>query len=399
MNKWFVAVTAGRWQLNGIHAARALGYKVVAIDADPEAEGFAYADHIINLPLIDVEAIFSELRMLNGDIRGVVSFVSDAGVPLAAAIREYFDLPGARPELCSRLINKVLQRRIWAEYGVPGPRVEVVTTPEAALPAIHKFGFPLVIKPADSSGSRGVTKLESCNDDVVGAVERAFYFARTKQVLLESFMDGVEFAVESFSVRGEHHILAVTEKLKVEGTRGTVARELATPKRSQAVIDRIGEVVISAYRALGYQDGPGHAEVMLMKDGSMGLVEVAGRGGGFQVFDRLVPSVSGVDIARLTAMQAVGMRLDTILPERNAAVLRFLPSRQGKLVAIRGLELANKLMGVEAGAIAKIGDMFTAAATDGDRLAWILTSGATADIAQQRADKAEKLISFIIEQQ
>ena len=399
MSAWFAAVTAGRWQLNGILVARSLGFKVVAIDADPEAEGFACADHIINLPLTEVDAILNELKALEGDLRGAVSFTSDAGVPLAAAIREYFGLPGARPELCSRLVNKVLQRRIWAEHGVPGPRAEVVTTPQAALVAIQKFGFPLVIKPADSSGSRGVTKLESSDDDVLEAVNRAFHFARTKQVLLESYMDGVEFTVESFSVRGEHHILAVTEKLKVEGTRGIVARELATPKRSQATIDRIGQVVISAYRALGWEDGPGHAEAILMKDGGIGLVEVAGRGGGFLVFDRLVPSVSGIDIARLTVIQAVGMQLEMIVPKRNATVLRFLPSRPGRLIAIRGLELANELEGIEAGAIAKIGDIFTGAATDGDRLCWILTQGATPDIAQLRADRAETLITFVLVEQ
>jgi len=305
-------------------------------------------------------------------------------------------LPGPRPELSSRLVNKALQRRIWAEHDVPGPRVEVVTTPQAALVSIKNFGFPLVIKPADSSGSRGVTKLESADDDALEAVDRAFYFAQTKQVLLESFMDGVEFTVESFSVRGEHHILAVTEKLKVEGTRGTVARELATSKRPQEVIDRIGQVVISAYRALGYEDGPGHAEAILMKDGEIGLVEVAGRGGGFLVFDRLVPAVSGIDIARLTAMQAVGMQLEPIFPKQDAAVLRFFPSRPGRLIAINGLESANELEGVEVGAIASIGDVFTGAATDGDRLGWILSSGHTPEIAQQRADLAESLISYVL---
>lgn len=399
MDNWFAVVTAGRWQVNGILAARNLGYKVVAIDADPHAEGFNHADHIINLPLTNVEVVLSELKALTGDLRGAVSFASDAGVPLAAEIRQYFNLPGAHPELCSRLVNKAQQRRVWAEHRVPGPRVEVVTTPQAALVAIENFGFPLVIKPADSSGSRGVTKLESSDDDVLEAVNRAFHFSKTKEVLLESFMDGVEFTVESFSVRGKHHILAVTEKLKVEGTRGTVARELATPQRSPAVIDSIEKVVMSAYRALGYEDGPGHAEVILMKDGKIGLVEVAGRGGGFLVFDRLVPSVSGIDIARLTAMQAVGMQLHNIRPECNPTVLRFFPSRQGKLIAIRGLELANELEGVEAGAIAKIGDLFTGAATDGDRLGWILSRGDTPQIAQQKADQAESLISFVLVEQ
>jgi biotin carboxylase len=391
---WLVAVTAGRWQRNGIRKAKALGLKVLAIDADAEAEGFADADRVLNLPLNEEDKILAALAEMKVDLRGAVSFCSDAGVPLAARIRERFDLPGARPDVCCRLVNKALQRNLWVQHGVPGPRVQVVETPQAAMAAIDLFGFPLIIKPADSSGSRGVTKLESPQDDLHDAVDRAFQHSRSAQVLLESYMHGTEFTVETFSVRGTHHVLAVTEKKKVEGTRGTVARELATPQRPFEVVDRIADVVVRAYTALGYEDGPGHAEVMLMHDDSVGLVEVAGRGGGFLVFDSLVPAVSGIDIARCTAMQAVGMDVGPLVPRSNAAVLRFFPSRPGKLVAIRGLDVANALDGVEAGAIAAVGDCFGCAAADGDRLGWLLSQGETTTLAQQRADRAESLIEF-----
>jgi biotin carboxylase len=391
---WLVAVTAGRWQINGIRKAKSLGLKVVAIDADPGAAGFAEADHVLNMRLDELDKVLKALTEMRVHLRGAVSFASDAGVPLAAAIRKYFDLPGTRPDICSRLVNKAIQRSLWARHRVPGPRVQLVESQQTAVAAIANFGFPLIIKPADSSGSRGVTLLESANDDIVDAVERAFRFSRSSQVLLESYMRGTEFTVETFSVRGTHHVLAVTEKKKVEGTRGTVARELATPQRSSEVLGSISDAAVRAYTALGYEDGPGHAEVILMQDGSVGLVEVAGRGGGFQVFDRFVPAVSGVDIGLCTVMQAVGLDVGPLQLRHHAAVLRFIPSRPGTLVAISGLDEANALEGVEAGAIASIGDTFGHAAADGDRLGWILSKGGTPTIAQQRADQAEQLISF-----
>jgi biotin carboxylase len=391
---WLIAVTAGRWQLHGIRKAKAMGLKVVAIDADENAEGFKEADYVINLPLNEVDKILAALADMKVVLRGVVSFASDAGVPLAGEIRERFSLPGARKEICCRLTNKAVQRRLWAQHGVPGPRVKVVETTQAALAAIDSFGFPLIIKPADSSGSRGVSKLESPQDDLADAVARAFQFSRSGQVLLEDYMQGTEFTVETFSVRGMHYVLAVTEKKKVEGTRGTVARELATPQRSPGVIDRISSAVVSAFTALGYEDGPGHAEVILMNNGSVGLVEVAGRGGGFQVFDRMVPAISGIDIAQCTVMQAVGMDIEPIESRKHAAVLRFLPSRPGTVVAIRGFAEANEIEGVEASSISSVGDSFGTAAADGDRLGWILSQGETPEIAQQRADLAEAHIFF-----
>jgi len=393
---WLVAVTAGQWQRHSIQKARSIGLKVVAIDADPNAEGFIDADYSLNLPLDEVERVLDALEDMKVNLRGAVSFVSEVGVPLAAAIRDHFDLPGPRPVVCERLVNKYLQRRIWQQHGVPGPRVQLVETPESAIEAIHSFGFPLIIKPADSSGSRGVTKIETLDADVLDAVKRAFQFSRSSKVLLESYMDGVEFTVETFSLCGKHHVLAVTEKKKVDGTNGTVARELATSQRPPQILNRIAKAAVDAYTALGYEDGPGHAEVILMQDESVGLVEVAGRGGGFLVFDRFVPAVSGIDIARLTAMQAVGLDVGLIEPKVLAAVLRFFPSRPGRLVAIRGIEEANALEGVEAGRIARLGDTFSLAAADGDRLGWILSRANTPAIAQERADLAEKLISFEI---
>lgn len=367
---------------------------MVAIDEDPHAEGFAAADRALNLPLTDALRVFEALTEMQVDFLGVVSFVSDAGNPLAAAIREHFGLPGVGLEICRRLANKALQRRLWKSFGVPSPRFQVFETCGAAIAGIAQFGFPLIVKPADSSGSRGVTKLESSDEDVEDAVERALQLSKSSEVIVETYMTGPEFTVESFSISGAHHILAVTEKQKVEGTRGTVARELATPDRPADVIKQITDAVQSAYSALDYQDGPGHAEVILMDNGTVGLVEVAGRGGGFNVFDRLVPAVSGINVARLTVMQAVGLKVDISPSQGRAAVLRFISSRPGKLAAVHGLESANKLDGVEAGAIAAIGDSFESAATDGDRLGWILAQANTPEAAQHLANQAESLISF-----
>jgi biotin carboxylase len=396
--RWLVAVTAGRWQCHGIQEARAAGLKVLAIDADPNAEGFADADQVLNVDLSDHEAIIQAVRGLGKNIRGAVSFASEAGMPLAARIREEFNLPGPRLELCRRLLDKAIQREIWTEKGVPGPKWEVFGEAEEALSAISSFGFPLIIKPTDSSGSRGVTKIESAEDDLSDAVARAFQFSKSGKIILESYMDGTEFTVEVFAADGDIHVLAVTEKKKVEGTRGTVACELATPERPREVVMRIAEAVVAAFRALGYTEGPGHAEAILKKDGSVGLIEVAGRGGGFMVFEGLVPAVSGVNIARLTALQAVGLPVGDITNTEKAAVLRFFPSKPGVLKNISGLEAANLLDGVEASSFVQVGDRFSSAAADGDRFGYILSRAKTPLEAQERADKAERLIRFDIEE-
>jgi biotin carboxylase len=262
------------------------------------------------------------------------------------------------------------------------------------LVAIKGFGFPSIIKPTDSSGSRGVTKLESIQDDLVEAVNRAFSFAKSGEVILENCMIGEEFTVEVFCSKGIVNVLAISEKKKVSGTRGTVARELATPDRPEEVLRRIANAVSGAFNALGYFEGPGHAEVILMDDQQVGLVEVAGRGGGFMVFDKFVPMVSGVNIAQLTSLQAVGLTLSPFQIAARAAVLRFFPTRPGILRSVRGFDEANKVQGVEAGCFVQPGGSFNHPMSDGDRLGFILSSAETVREAQRRADIAEAMVVF-----
>jgi biotin carboxylase len=395
--KWLIAVTAGRWQKHGIREAKAAGIKVLAIDTDPAAEGFAEADKSLCIDFTDHDKVISELKAMNIAFSGAVSFCSEVGMMLAAKIREAFGLPGPKPDLCERLLDKAVQRSVWTKAGVPGPASwKVFHSVAEGLSEINQIKIPFILKPIDSSGSRGVAKIESTTDDITDAINRAFHFSRSNQVIAESYMDGTEFTVEVFVVNGEVNVLAITEKKKVEGTRGTVAKELATPDRPKAILDKIKQAVIGAFRSLDYTEGPGHAEIILLKDNSVGLVEVAGRGGGFMVFDKLVPSASGVNIARLTAMQSVGLPVGQMDIKETAVVLRFFPSKPGVLESISGFDEANLIKGVESAPFVEVGDKFDRATADGDRLGYILTKAATPAEAQRLADEAESKVFFDI---
>lgn len=393
---WLIAVTAGKWQKHGITEAMDSGIKVLAIDADPHAEGLSSADKSLHLSLDDIDLVIDELKKLKLNFQGTVSFCSEAGMTLAARIREEFSLPGPGFELTKRLLDKGVQRTYWLEKGVPGPEWKIFSDVKSATEYLLNIPLPRIIKPTDSSGSRGVTKIEQ-DADVATAVSKAFEFSRSGKVIVESFMAGIEFTVEVFVVAGEVNVLAVTEKKKVEGTRGTVARELATPERPPEVIEKISQTVINAFEALGYKEGPGHAEVILCEDDFVGMVEVAGRGGGFMVFNKFIPAVSGVNIAKLTALQSIGLPIEKFDIEKNAAVLRFFPSRPGTLRSINGFEKANEIKGVESDYFVSIGDEFLSATADGDRLGYVLSWAETPSIAQQLADQAESFISFEIQ--
>jgi biotin carboxylase len=394
---WLVAVCAGRWQLHGIRSARRCGLRVLALDGDPAAPGFREADRSMVVDVLDPEAVISAVERCGIQPAGAISLVSEAGMVSAAALRERFDLPGPRMDVTLALTNKALQRELWQKAGLPGPAWRLAGTEAEIKEALKHIGRPAIIKPVDSAGSRGVTKIEP-GDPWEPVADLAFSHSRARKVLVESYLPGLEHTVETFSISGQTYVLAVTEKAKVPETGGTVAMELATPaSREQAA--NVAQVAVKALAALGYSDGPGHTEVMMGPDGHPGLIESAGRGGGFMVFDGLIPEASGFDVAMACVLQAVGRPTPPVSEGRKAVVLRFFPSRPGIVRSMEGFEEANRIAGVRAGPFVTVGSHQEKVRGDGDRLGYILAAAAEVPEARRLADWAQSIIRFDIERE
>ncbi len=392
-----MAVGAGRWQVAGIKAARAAGIDVLAVDAQSDAFGFQFANRSIVTDIRDSSATIAAI--LQSGIRpdGAIAFCNEAGMIAAARIREHFDLPGSRADVTKALTNKGIQRAKWTEANVSGPRWFVVRSKPEVPAVLEKLGGTVIFKPVDSAGSRGVNVINS-GEDWENAFAMALAHSISGEVIIEQFIDGVEHTVESFTHRGETRILAVTSKKKVPGTHGTVACELFTAQFDEVTLNRVGILVGRAFAALGYSDGPGHTEFILTRRGQMFLVESAGRGGGFMVADGVVPLSSGFDLAQACAQQAVGIEPMLPIPgQRKSVVLRFIPSRPGKVVSISGFAPADDISGVVSEPMVVVGQELGRAASDGDRMAFILASAGTISEAFALADARESLINISIQ--
>ena len=390
--RWLVAVCAGRWQWHGIDAARAAGLKVLALDGDAQAGGFAHADLAITVDVRDPAAVVAAVRASGIVPAGAISFCSEAGMLAAAALREHFNLPGARADALVPLLRKDRQRALWTAAGVPCPAWQVARSAAEAEAARQHIGGTCIVKPVDSAGSRGVTVLAPGDDG-----EAAFAHAQAQSlcgtVIVEAFIVGTEHTVETFSHRGRCHVLAITAKKKVPGTHDTVASELASADLPAADLQAIGATCVRALAALGHSDGPGHTEMLRTAGGELFMVESAGRGGGFMVAEGIVPRVSGFDLATACAMQAVGLEpLEPPLQAHRAAVLRFVPSRRGRVVRIDGFGPNDEVPGVYAEPLVAIGQQVGRAASDGDRMALILASADTLTDALAAADRKEARI-------
>lgn len=401
LNKcWLASVGAGRWQMAGIAAAQRAGLRVLALDSDARASGLEVADAGIVVDIRDTTAVIDAVINSGISLDGAAAFAAEAGMRALGALRDHFGLPGPGLEVLGTLSNKAKQRRAWHDAGLANPRFwREVATIEAGLDAIADADSAVLVKPVDSAGSRGITRLGTNARPVQRqtAIEVAFTASTTRHAIVESVLPGREYTVETFGDGTETHVLAVTVKRKVPGTEDTVADELASPDEDSATIEAISDLARQALESVRYREGPGHVEVMQDPGDGPALIEAAGRGGGFLVFERLVPLASGYDIVTASALQAVGQTPPPVGSDRRAVLIRFFPSRPGRVRGFSGFEDAAMIHGVEAGSFVNLGDETSAAASDGDRLGYILTSGATPQQARARADAAEQRISFDIE--
>jgi len=376
--------------MGAIARAREIGYEVYASDGSKEAPGLRLANASQVIDVKDVEGNLAWAKKLG--INGVLSYASDISLPTVLAVRQALGLPGLSRIPMEISLNKQRQREIFKKAGLAQPEFQVVGSAQEARDLSAMLGYPVIIKPVDNSGSRGVTLIEG-EDVIVQAYEAAQNFSMSGFAIMEKFELGLELTVEGFSVGGKHHILAISDKYKPPETP-CVAIQLAypgaiSPRQEQEVQD----LICSAYDAAGVDNTPTHSEVVLTEAGPK-LIEIGCRGGGFYVFSRIVKAASGYDIVANWTKLCAGDPVEDIIPKKNGVVLRFIIARPGRLKRISGMDEVRKMDGVEVGSFFRQGDHVPEFSNDASRSGWMITTGRDREEAIEKADLVSRKIKF-----
>jgi len=395
VKKTIMFIGAGKYQVPGIEKAKEIGLRTIAIDRDPDVPGLKIADVPVVLDIKDIEGAIKVAKENNID--GVLTIASDIAVPTVAAVAEELDLPGISSEIAKIATNKALMREKFVEYGIPSPRFRKVRTLDEAREAAEEIGFPVVIKPVDNAGSRGVSKVDNM-DESVGAFNHAQKHSRIGDVIVEEFIEGIECTIEGMTYNNKTEILAISEKKKPEGHYRVATDLTYPPSFPSEVIENIKNVVKLAIEAIGIDIGPTHSEVIVTSHWKPVLIEVAARGGGFGIFSDVIALVSGVDAITENIKISIGKKPDIIPKYEKGVVLRFFAPPQGRLKKIVDFEQAKLIRDTKVGLFKKVGDTIPPLATDGDRTGYILTWGETRDEAIKRADTVESRVKFIVEE-
>jgi biotin carboxylase len=373
---------AGPAQIGLLRAARERELFVIAVDRDPAAAGFAYADKRAIISTEDEPGIDRLARAENVD--GIISPGADWPVGVAARVAERLALPhpidGAAATLAT---TKSRQRERFAEAGVPQPRL------------LQEPSAPSVVKAPDRQGQRGLSFVRT-DAELPAAIEAALAASRNGTYIVEEFVDGPEVTVNAVSVDGTFHPLAVTDRLTADPPAFGVALAHVWPcvYQTQSAI----EAARAAAEALGIRNGPTYTQVRLGTDGTR-VVELAARlGGGHDA--ELVEAVTGVSLNGLALDFALGIEpcvYQTQTLHGGGCVL-FLVAPEGRLLAVEGPEAAHAIDGVlDVRLYREPGHVFGPLLRGADRAGAVIAVGDNREQALERARAAVDEIRFRVE--
>ncbi len=395
MAKTLLVIGAGKYQLPGIIKAKKMGLTVIATDYDPKAIGFEYCDifHII-----DVKDKEENLKIAKKyRINGVVSFATEIAVPTVAYIAEQLNLPGIDYETSLNATNKLRMREIFKKANIPSVEFFEINSLKSLFDAINIIGFPAVLKPSDSSGSRGVTVLHSIGE-VPDSFNRAISYgnSKSKECILEEFFEGIECTIEGFSYKGNHSILAISEKKKPD-TKYRVATELFYPPTFRGeIIEKIKSTVTSALDALGIENGMTHSEIIVNEEGNLIIVEVAARGGGFGISNIIIEQITGFDPISSLIMLSIGEEIKVDIKSHNSAILKFYAPNPGILEEIQGREKLKSIPNTTVEFFIYESEIIPTLMTDGSRTASIISWGKNREQVNFQVKQVEDTINFKI---
>jgi biotin carboxylase len=363
---------------------------VIALDRDPAAPGFQYADRRAIISTEDEHGI-ERLAEAEG-VEGIIAPGIDWPVAIAARVAERHGLPHPIDAATAGLaVSKQKQRERLAEAGVPQPTWQIVRSPEEAVEETGAKSW--VVKAPDRQGQKGLA-LVSAEGELPAAIARAIEESRSGVAIVEELVDGPEVTVNAFSVRGEFHPLTVTDRLTAEPPAFGVALAHVWPSEAGG---KAAEVARAAVEALGIQDGPTYTQLRIGPDGPQ-VIEVAARlGGGHDA--ELAHVALGVDLNGLALQAALGESIWSAalhaVPQVGGAVVRFLVPPEGVLQQVEGVEEARAVEGVQDVRVYREpGHAFGPFLRGADRAGAVLATGESREQALERADEAARLIRF-----
>jgi len=311
--------------------ARDLGFETHVFAWEEGAVAKSLADRFYPISITEKESILEVLRGLRPS--GVVSIASDLATNTVNYLAAELGLVGNSEESTILTTDKLRMRERLTRSGLPCPGFRRFSG--GSQIGDMNLRYPLIVKPSDRSGSRGVTKVMAPKE-IPEAIHEALAHAWAKEVVIEEFLPGLEISVEMISWEGRHYHLATTDK-ETTGEPHFVEKGHHQPTTLPPHLEeRAIKVTRAALDALEVEFGASHTELKIDDRGEIGIIEVGSRMGGDFIGADLVPLSCGFDFVKAVIEISTGVftvpRKDL---EMYSGVQFVCPTQGGRVSEVR----------------------------------------------------------------
>lgn len=305
--KKLAIIGASEFQVPLIKKAQELGAQTHVFAWASGDVGEALADFFYPISIVEKDEILHICQAIGID--GIATIGSDLANITVAYVAEKMGLPSNSVECVHNSTDKHAMRRCFEENGDPSPKSVKVTSVATGLP--EGLSYPVIVKPADRSGSRGITRVE-CSSELTQAIEAALEVSFSKVALVEEYVLGAEYSVEYLSWEGKHYFLALTEKFTTGAPHFIETGHLQPARVSRELEANIKSITEAALNHLGVTYGASHTELKVNEKGEIALIEIGSRMGGDCIGSHLVELSTGFDFVEAVTKIALGVKPEAV---------------------------------------------------------------------------------------
>lgn len=379
-----VILGASILQIPMIKKAKELGYYVIALDHDPNALGARIADEFRQISTLDEIGVEQVVRETHANL--LTTAATDAPMRVVAAVCNKLNLPSISPQTAAKVTDKGKMIHALEKMNVPVPRFEILNSEAEIKTAYEKISSggtkPVILKPVNSSGSRGVIKVNP-NEDLHSAFSYS-QKAGNGTVVISEFMNGPEVSVEVFSSKTGPEVVTITDKT-TSGNPHFVEIGHSQPSLLNLDIQtKIEKIALEAVNALEIHSGPAHVEIIVDQGTTPKIVEVGARLGGDFITSHLVPLSTGFDMVTATLKAAAGEEISVTKSHNSGVAIQFITCNPGIITSINLPDsklLQTKHMSYELQVT--IGDHVPELKASNDRLGYVICSNKSVEVARQ----------------
>lgn len=279
-------------------------------------------------------------------VKGIITAATDKPLVMMARVAEKLKLPFFSVETAEWSTDKLLMKHKFQEAGIPCAKGFLLNSVDEL--ATLKVNYPVIVKPRDNSGSRGVIYCSDFNE-VELAVQEALQYTKKGNVLVEEFIDGKEYSIESLHVGGKTHVIQYTEKITTPRPYNVELGHIQPADLTNTQKEEINSIISGIAVCMGFTNCASHTELKINSKGIF-VIETSPRLGGDFISSTLVPLSTGINMEDILIDISVNQSLqqDWYVPQfNNTSGIKYFELPDGVISDINGLENLDNIPGIQ----------------------------------------------------